>query len=238
MWWEHHRLLELGSGGKDVRDLQETLNRWFPTKLRLTGVFDHATEERVKEFQKLNDLVEDGKVGPITHCVLFESHYEYSIAHPPVILQSQFLCWAAALESALKFSWLGRPKLTIDQLRSKYNQFLLPMGDITLNGFEQVLKDLRASGRFFKGADLRIEKILAFLREHKVQILLVDDLMGGNVAHTRVIYGVKMNAGNPELLVMDPLQGYISLNFTVLQGVGKNIILAAPVMRLVLDREL
>lgn len=102
-----------------------------------------------------------------------------------------------------------------------------------------MLKDLRSSGRYFKGADLRIEKILAFVRDHKVHVLLVDRVASGNnVAHTRVVYGVKMKAGDPELLVMDPLEGHVSASFTQLQDEGKSIILAAPVLHNVLKKEL
>lgn len=100
LWWERHRLLVVGCRGNDVRDLKKALNRWFPTKLQLSSVFDQKTKERVKEFQKLNGLLEDGKVGPITYCVLYESHYQYSIAKPRFVRQSRLLCWAATLESA------------------------------------------------------------------------------------------------------------------------------------------
>lgn len=237
-WWSHNRLLVRGSRGHDVKALQEALNGWFDDKLKVTGTFDVDTENRVKEFQRLNSLIQDGKVGPFTNSIIFESNYKFSIARPPVVAQTLFLCWAAALESALHSTWIGRKKHKVDDLRKNYSKHLTPRGDITVAGFEQVLKDLRSSGRLFKASDLRIEKILAFLRTHKVQMLIVDDVMGGSVAHTRVVYGAEVRSGLPGLLVMDPLKGLITLDFGVLQGHATKVLLIAPVSLNVMNKDL
>ena len=93
-WWENHRLLVMGCKGKDVKDLKVALNRWFPVKLQPTDIFDQKTKDQVKKFQKLTNLLEDGKVGPITHSTVFGSHHEYTITKPPVVHQQQYLCWA------------------------------------------------------------------------------------------------------------------------------------------------
>ncbi|NEP66717.1 MAG: D-alanyl-D-alanine carboxypeptidase [Moorea sp. SIO3A5] len=55
--------------GDDVRELQEALVKATIT-VEVDGVFGPATEEAVKEFQKLKDLTVDGIVGPATRSAL------------------------------------------------------------------------------------------------------------------------------------------------------------------------
>ena len=108
----------------------------------------------------------------------------------------------------------GRKAQTVDQLRSKYAKYLKSRGAITWVGIHNVFRDLRVRGVRIKGSDLRIERILKFIHGKRKQIVLIDHVMGGSVAHTRVIYGVSVNSGLPELLVMDPLKGFTTLSYS------------------------
>jgi hypothetical protein len=226
-WWEHNRLLTLGSRGEDVRRLQEATNNWLGTPMTPTGVYDAQTVERVKEIQRLNGLIEDGKAGPITQSLIREGSYTFSIAAPPVVLQPRHLCWGAAVESVLKSTWAGWPKLTATELKNKYARFLLPKsGFMSEAGIERVMVDHRASIKLLKGSQARVEKISTFLFRNKKQILLGDFLLGAG--HVRVVYGVTVRKGQISLMVMDPLSGYTTLDFNTLQGVQESIFLAAP----------
>ncbi|MBA3292685.1 MAG: peptidoglycan-binding protein [Geodermatophilaceae bacterium] len=57
-----------GSEGPAVRELQQVLNRWYPSLPRLgeDGVFGERTEDRVKHFQRGSGITADGVVGPMT----------------------------------------------------------------------------------------------------------------------------------------------------------------------------
>lgn len=193
-WWENNRLLTLGSRGDDVKRLQQGTNNWLGTPMTPTGVFDSNTAVRVKEIQRLNGLVDDGKAGPITQSLILETNYTFSISKPPVIRQPLHLCWGAALESVLKSTWVGWPKLTSEQLKQKYISFLLPRsGFMSEAGIERAMVDHKASIKLMKGSQARIEKISAFLFRHQKHIVLGDFLLGAG--HVRVIYGVTMRKG-------------------------------------------
>jgi len=229
LWWDRHRLLKLGVRGKDVERLKVALNGWNTEKLIINEIFDQATASGIIEFQKNNILIADGIAGPITQSIIFESNYSFSIPIPGLVLQTQFLCWAAALEAVLRSTWYGNHKTqTVDQLRKKYAKHLKPRGDITIQGLDQVFRDLRVRGVNVKGSDLRVERILKFLNRNRKQVLIIDHLMGGSVAHTRVVYGVSVIAGLPKLIIMDPLSGYTTLSFDVLQASGAPMMLAIP----------
>jgi hypothetical protein len=226
-WWDSNRLLARGSRGEDVKRLQQALNNSFSTPINVTGVFDPATEVRLKEFQRLNGLMEDGKAGPIAQSVIFEGNYTFSIIRPPVVMQPLDLCWAASTEAVLKSTWTGWPKLNIMELRDRYETFLDPLsGFISPAGIEQVMVDHEASIKLMSGTALRIEKISAFLFRHRKQILLGDFLLGAG--HVRVIFGVTVRKGQPALMVMDPLTGFSTQDLLQLQGVHASIFLAAP----------
>jgi Putative peptidoglycan binding domain len=236
-WWENNRLLALGSRGEDVKRLQQGTNNWLATPMKATGVFDAATQARIEEIQRLNGLVADGKAGPITQSLILEGSYTFSITTPPVIRQPLNLCWGAALESVLKSTWHGWPKLTAEQLKEKYKGFLLQhSGFMSEAGIEKAMVDHRASIKLMKGSDVRIEKISAFLFRHKKQIVLGDFLLGAG--HVRVLYGVTVRKGQPGLMVMDPLKGLITLDLSELQSAKASIFLAAPFTRDVVDKGL
>ena len=65
-------LLELGSSGREVESFQRCLNRIgqnYPTIPLISpagGVFDDHTEQAVRQFQRIFDLMPDGVVGPET----------------------------------------------------------------------------------------------------------------------------------------------------------------------------
>lgn len=235
-WWDHHRLLERGARGDDVTRLQQATNNWLGTPMKATGIFDAATESRIREIQRLLGLAEDGKAGPITQSVLFEGNYTFSISVPPVIRQPLHLCWGAALEAVLKSTWTGWARLTALQLKSKYASFLLNTGFMSEAGIEKAMVDHHASIKLMKGSEARIEKISAFLFRRKKQILLGDFLLGAG--HVRVIYGVTVRKGQTALMIMDPLKGLTILDFAKLQGTTQSIFLAAPFEMTVLAAEL
>lgn len=64
----HTGYYALGDTGEGVRDLQETLNRWYPGLTRLTtdGAYGPKTRDRVLYFQRKAALTQDGVAGPKT----------------------------------------------------------------------------------------------------------------------------------------------------------------------------
>lgn len=69
----HHRTqvrptIRRGFSGPAVRELQQVLNKWYPSlpPLAEDGMFGEQTEDRVKHFQRHSGIVADGVVGPIT----------------------------------------------------------------------------------------------------------------------------------------------------------------------------
>lgn len=66
------RVIQLGSRGNDVRQLQDVLNKWYPKRKPLVedGLFGPATLETVKYLQKNAKLKVDGIVGPRTWVAL------------------------------------------------------------------------------------------------------------------------------------------------------------------------
>jgi hypothetical protein len=176
----------------------------------------------------LNGLVEDGKVGPLTHTALFSSNYEFSIARPPVVQQQRWTCWAAALDSALHSTWApGRPQWSVAEMLARYARFLQQRGDITIQGYHQVAIDLRTFGTIVSAADFRIEPVLAELGRNSSHLVLVHDLTG-EVAHAVVVYGVPVERGLPSLLVMDRLIGnHSTIDVSVLRGFASNLMLQA-----------
>ncbi|MDG9854113.1 N-acetylmuramidase family protein [Pseudomonas nitroreducens] len=63
-------ILRHGDCGQDVRTLQNRLNDRLKAGLDTTGLFDDATEEAVRTFQRGAGLVDDGIVGPKTQASL------------------------------------------------------------------------------------------------------------------------------------------------------------------------
>jgi peptidoglycan hydrolase-like protein with peptidoglycan-binding domain len=62
----------LGDQGDDVKSLQATLNKWYPSLTRLVedGDFGAKTDERVRYFQTKAKLEVDGIVGSATWSAL------------------------------------------------------------------------------------------------------------------------------------------------------------------------
>ena len=55
-----------GSSGELVREMQRRLKEWGYYDGAVDGVFGGETEEAVEEFQRVNGLEVDGRVGPVT----------------------------------------------------------------------------------------------------------------------------------------------------------------------------
>lgn len=70
-----HRPLQRGCTGDDVRAVQDVLNFHLRGLMPLVvdGIFGDRAESRVRFFQRVNGLKEDGIVGPLTRDALFET---------------------------------------------------------------------------------------------------------------------------------------------------------------------
>jgi peptidoglycan hydrolase-like protein with peptidoglycan-binding domain len=63
------KLLQEGSQGVEVRDIQSFLNA-LGAHLKVDGIFGPATEQAVRQFQTAHHLASDGIVGPMTWTAL------------------------------------------------------------------------------------------------------------------------------------------------------------------------
>lgn len=217
LWWETHRLLTRGARGPDVEHVQKALNAsGYVPPLAPTGHFDSKTEAAVKWFQRLMLLIDDGKVGPVTYSVLVNGEYRWELPRPPWVKQGvPNLCWAACLESVLAGSWPGRPRLTVSDLRKKYQAHLKPKGDIAPQSLRKPIgTDLRFR-EVHQGKNVRAESILKLLRDRKPTILVDDST--GMLMHARVIYGVTVRKGAIDVLMMDPLSAYTTVPIARIQ---------------------
>jgi hypothetical protein len=83
-------VLEKGSTGQEVTNLQVALNSHLPTvcpPLVVDGIFGPKTKARTIEFQKQYELLVDGIVGPQTHQALYtfvQSVYHLLVVSSPV----------------------------------------------------------------------------------------------------------------------------------------------------------
>ncbi|BAZ47432.1 peptidoglycan-binding protein [Nostoc ellipsosporum NOK] len=62
----HHRTLQLGSTGDDVKGVQKSLNVHGFGPLAEDGIFGPKTESAVKKYQSNHGLTPDGIIGPKT----------------------------------------------------------------------------------------------------------------------------------------------------------------------------
>jgi hypothetical protein len=219
-WWDVHDLLELGSRGPAVAELQRALNEELSPPEPITGYYGPLTESRVKEFQRRNNLLEDGKVGPITHSVLFVGNYAFSIDGPPKIRQARDTCWAASLESVLGSTWAttGRPRLKVPDLLSRYSRFLTATGAINFAGLSRVNLDLRTFFHHPMPFSLLVEPILAELETNNQHVYLIQEATSPLAFHAVVIFGVRVREGGIFLRIMDPLLGdYTEVGFGVVR---------------------
>jgi general secretion pathway protein A len=80
LWRDFEELgpnLSLGVRGAGVLRLQELLRKVGKAGVAKTGVFDDATREAVREFQRTQRLAEDGVVGPFTRIALYAAAGAY-----------------------------------------------------------------------------------------------------------------------------------------------------------------
>jgi murein L,D-transpeptidase YcbB/YkuD len=87
--YPHSLTIRLGDEGKPVRDLQERLKQEDLYHGTITGRFDAATQEAVKEFQIRHMLAADGALGAQTRTWLNVSYEEKSrmLAHSVKVLR-------------------------------------------------------------------------------------------------------------------------------------------------------
>lgn len=101
------RLLQLGSRGADVRELQKILvslgydlGKYGPAKDGVDGSYGSATEKAVRRFQQLQLIKVDGKYGSVTHKalmgVLAEEEAENSPDIEETVLPGKHVCITAS----------------------------------------------------------------------------------------------------------------------------------------------
>ncbi|MFZ0602257.1 MAG: peptidoglycan-binding domain-containing protein [Roseiarcus sp.] len=144
-WWDVHRQLQKGSRGADVTALQRKLIEDSGDPLPVSSVFDDATEKAVKDFQRRNELAQDGIVGPITFSILFDGNYRFQLPAPKLMHDVEWTCWAAATESVLQSNWSrGRKPLTVADMLATYKDFLLSSKAIAFQGLDKLVTDIGA----------------------------------------------------------------------------------------------
>ena len=113
-------LLQYGSKGKYVEELQELLNKWI---LKVDGNYDWRyckpdgdfgpnTRDRVKEYQVAMFLLKDGIVGSKTWAALLgiEMYNCFDLPSPFVDAPNQYQCWAGATAMELRQGSPNRTK--------------------------------------------------------------------------------------------------------------------------------
>ena len=213
LWYDTHRRLTLGDRGQDVKQLQIKLQSALGMNPELVpnGIFDRNTENAIIKFQKDSGLIEDGIVGPVTHAVVFRSKFKFAPVSPPVVLQrSQWVCWAASLESVLGRSWIGRKQLSVSELQNKYQRFIQQRGSINSHALLTIGRELRfrdITNHFRSDRRLYAEKLIKLLNAKRPLLLLNLRTVG----HARIIYGVEINQGSIFVMLMDPMVGYTNV---------------------------
>ncbi|HEX2484561.1 MAG TPA: peptidoglycan-binding domain-containing protein, partial [Myxococcota bacterium] len=85
-------VLAPGHRGEGVAWLQATLESLgFLTAAQRSGVFDEATRDAVREFQRSRNLAVDGTVGPLTKVILYQSLPELAIPRLVPVSRAQEL---------------------------------------------------------------------------------------------------------------------------------------------------
>ncbi|WP_411643809.1 peptidoglycan-binding protein [Loktanella agnita] len=221
LWWQTHRMMIRGARGPDVVRAQSALNDMGASpQLTPDGAFGENTERAVREFQDMFNLEPDGKLGPVTQSVLFTGSYRVELVRPPFVAQGNpHRCWAACLEAVLGVSWMGRPRRTMAQLATTYAAHIGAHGDITVGGLTGVVATDFNFVPIFVGTTIRAEGLLRALRGRK-PILIVDNSSGA-IMHARIIYGVKIRAGAIDVLMMDPMAGYVEIPIGGLQSLSR-----------------
>jgi hypothetical protein len=223
--------------GKDVVDLQNLLNDYFDKQIRVSGVYDAATRNQVLEYQKDQQLAQDGDAGAVTMALLRgQSMQVQAIPDPPEMLEpnNEWICWSEALVSFLNVThdfmqWT--PDQWVSNMDSKgftgENDGLLPagwdsiMGSLNLKGtlYTDAPRPLRspAHARKLFGADT----LFSAIQKNGYQVLVYNIGTGGYLAHTVLVYGVQLNSGDTPhyVLMMDPWRaGKVSREFTFFDG--------------------
>lgn len=112
-------LVQYGSKGEHVEELQNRLNKWILKKdgnydwryCEPDGDFGPQTRDLVKEYQVAMFLLKDGKVGSKTWSALYgvEMYNCFDLPTPFVNAPNQYQCWAGATAMELR---QGAPNTT------------------------------------------------------------------------------------------------------------------------------
>lgn len=96
-----NQVLGLGSFGDSVKELENAIHaRGYLPRTQLDGFYNIQTEKAVREFQKANNLIEDGMAGPIVLGVLFPTD---SNKESTMRLATNDKLRAAFIETAYKY---------------------------------------------------------------------------------------------------------------------------------------
>ena len=74
-------ILALGEQGDSVAWLQGALSRLGYYRSGVTGLFDRATHESLRDFQRAQGLEPDGMAGPFTRMALYAALEQYAVPH-------------------------------------------------------------------------------------------------------------------------------------------------------------
>lgn len=97
-----------GDRGAEVKRVQEHL-KWFGYSIKTDGVFGPQTDKAVRHWQKVNGLVVDGVVGPVTANSMGIRGASVQLTEPPAPMTIQDIireAWPDELEDrALAIAW-------------------------------------------------------------------------------------------------------------------------------------
>jgi hypothetical protein len=211
---------------QDVRALQSLLNNIDAddggpdTPLTVNGSMDAATFAAINKFQQQHFGWHDGVVDPRQKTLRLLNEmagtpmaplHESLFPAPRLVAQnSEFHCWAAALESWLELS-PPRDTMTQDELIEEFRDVEDPDTEAMTNaGWSRVSLRFNMEGALFsvQGHFLKPNEINGeFLAERlnsKGYLLFIYNLVPGGPSHVNVVYGVFEKDNQTFVQVMDP----------------------------------
>jgi hypothetical protein len=211
---------------RDVRALQTGLNNISAdnggpdTPLTVNGLMDDPTFAAINKFQQKQFGWHDGVVDPRQKTLrkLNELNgtpmapLDVALVPAPRLVEqnSQFHCWAAALESWLEVS-PPRDTLTQDELIDKFRAVEDPNTDAMTNpGWTEVAREFNMDGTMFsvQGRFLNPNEINGeFIAERlnsQGYLLFIYNLVPGGPSHVNVVHGVFEKDNQTFVKVMDP----------------------------------
>jgi len=192
-----------GYKGPVVERLQRQLNKIAHAGLEPDGWFGENTKRAVEAFQRDNDFLPDGVVGPFTNAAITLVPFMRRLHRmpPPVRQPDLKRCWAASTAS-----WLAaqhRTHFTMEQIVEGMQKEGVAKADGSLPTSKESawetyfgLRPIRETGETFFA-----ERALARLMAQSAPLIIgVADKVG----HVVVCFGVAVVGMNPHLITMNP----------------------------------